>query len=163
MKKNPDEMMYEKKMLIRALDVAMEGIPKGGGPFGAVITRKGEIIAEAYNEVVSTSDPTAHAEIVAIRKACRSTGSHDLSDCTLYASCEPCPMCLGAIYWSGIIKVFYASNRKDAAKAGFGDDFFYEEINKKPDQRKISFCQIPEVNGLEVFEMWDRYDKKILY
>jgi len=155
--------MNEKKMLIRALDVAMEGIQKGGGPFGAVITRKGKIIAQAYNEVVSTSDPTAHAEIVAIRKACKSTGSHDLSDCILYASCEPCPMCLGAIYWSGIIKVFYASNRKDASKAGFGDDFFYEEFNKNPDQRKISFCQIPEVNGLEVFEMWDKYEKKILY
>lgn len=156
-------MNKEKNLLIRALDVAMEGIQKGGGPFGAVITRNGKIIAEAYNEVVSTNDPTAHAEIMAIRKACKSTGSHDLSDCTLYASCEPCPMCLGAIYWSGIMKVFYASNRKDAAMAGFGDDFFYEEIYKSPDQRKISFCQIPEINGNEVFEMWDGYEKKILY
>jgi tRNA(Arg) A34 adenosine deaminase TadA len=161
--KNHNKMNNDKKLLVRALDIAMEGIQKGGGPFGAVITRKGEIIAGAYNEVVNTNDPTAHAEIVAIRKACRSTGTRDLSDCTLYASCEPCPMCLGAIYWSGIKKVFYASDRKDAAMAGFGDDLFYEEIKKSPDKRKISFCQIPEVNGSEVFEMWDRYEKKILY
>jgi guanine deaminase len=156
-------MNNDKKLLIRALDVAMVGIKNGGGPFGAVISRDGEIIAEAYNEVVSTKDPTAHAEIVAIREACRVTGSHSLSDCTLYASCEPCPMCLGAIYWSGIKKIFYASDRKDAAKAGFGDDFFYEEILKTPGERKISFCQVPEINGSEVFMMWDKYEKKIPY
>jgi guanine deaminase len=163
MKENPVNMDIEKKLLIRTLDVAMEGILKGGGPFGAVITRNGEIITEAFNEVVLTNDPTAHAEIMAIRKACKSAGTHDLSDCTLYTSCEPCPMCLGAIYWSGIRKVFYASDRKDAARAGFGDDFFYEEIYKSPDQRKILFSQIPGVDGQEVFEMWNRYEKKIFY
>jgi tRNA(Arg) A34 adenosine deaminase TadA len=162
-KRSPDKMVNDKKLLIRALDVAMAGIQKGGGPFGAVITRNGEIIAEGFNEVVTTKDPTAHAEIVTIRKACKTAGSHDLSDCTLYASCEPCPMCLGAIYWSGIKRIFYASDRKDAARAGFGDDFFYEEILKTPDQRKISFCQLPEVNGSEVFKMWDRYENKIPY
>jgi tRNA(Arg) A34 adenosine deaminase TadA len=162
-KKNPEKMNKDNELMIRALDVAMEGIQKGGGPFGAVITRNEEIIAEAYNKVVSANDPTAHAEILAIRKACELTGSHDISDCTLYASCEPCPMCMGAIYWSGIKRVVYASDRKDATRAGFGDDLSYEEIIKNPDQRKISFCKIQEVDGSEVFKMWNRYENKILY
>jgi guanine deaminase len=153
----------DKELLIRALEIAIAGITKGGGPFGAVITKDGGIISEAYNEVVFTSDPTAHAEILAIRKASESLGSHDLSDCTLFASCEPCPMCLGAIYWSGIKKVFYASDRKDAAAAGFGDDIFYKDLKKAPEKRMISFRQISEIDGREVFKIWEEYEKKISY
>jgi guanine deaminase len=153
----------DKELLIRALEIAIDGITRGGGPFGAVITKDGEIISEAYNEVVFTSDPTAHAEILAIRKASESLGSHDLSDCTLFASCEPCPMCLGAIYWSGIKKVFYASDRKDAAAAGFGDDIFYKDLKKAPEKRMISFRQISEIDGREVFKIWEEYEKKISY
>lgn len=161
--KNNVRMKNEKELLLRALDIAIEGINKGGGPFGAVITKNGEIIAEAYNEVVYTNDPTAHAEILAIRKAGELLGSHDLGDCTLYASCEPCPMCLGAIYWAGIKRVYYAADREDAARAGFGDDFFYEELKKDPDERVISFCKIPEVDGNEVFRIWESYEKRIFY
>jgi len=151
------------KFLRRSVEIAIEGIYKGGGPFGAVITCNGKIIAEAYNEVVYTGDPTAHAEIIAIRKACENIGSHILENCTLYASCEPCPMCLGAVYWSGIKEVFYASNRTDAEKAGFGDKLFYEEILKKPSARKIRFSKIIGVDGKEAFRVWKNYEKKIQY
>jgi len=162
-KRQNDKMNEEKRLLIRALDIAMEGIQKGGGPFGAVITMDGEIIAEAYNEVVYTNDPTAHAEILAIRKACDMVGSHDLSNSVLFASCEPCHMCMGAVYWSGIKKVYYASGRKDAARAGFGDDFIYEELKKEPQEREISLCRLPDVDGSDVFRMWDRYENKFFY
>lgn len=161
--KKPVKMNSDKDLLMRAIEIAIDGIRNGGGPFGAVITKNGEIVAEAYNEVVYTGDPTAHAEILAIRKASESIGSHDLSDCTIYASCEPCPMCLGAIYWSGIQKVCFASGRKDAAKAGFGDDQIYDEVSKHPDKRKISFSQIDGVDGSEVFAIWDRFENKISY
>jgi tRNA(Arg) A34 adenosine deaminase TadA len=153
----------DREFLKRAVDIAANGIPKGGGPFGAVVTRKGVIISEAYNEVVYSSDPTAHAEILAIRRACELLGTHDLSGCDLYASCEPCPMCLGAVYWSGISKVFYGSERGDAADAGFGDEIFYEELSKPPDERKIVFCRIGDVDCGKVFKLWDRYEKKIRY
>lgn len=153
----------DRKILKRAIEVALEGIEKGGGPFGAVIAKNGEIISESNNEVVSGTDPTAHAEILAIRKACTLLGTHDLTGYDLYASCEPCPMCLGAIYWSGISRVFYASGRRDAAKAGFGDELFYEELAKSPEQRRIVFRRINDVDGSEVFKLWDRYEKKILY
>ena len=153
----------DREFLKRAIDVAAEGILKGGGPFGAVIAMNGKVVAEAYNEVVCSSDPTAHAEILAIRKTCSSIGSHDLAGYDLYASCEPCPMCLGAVYWSGISRVFYASGRNDAAKAGFGDELFYEELSKAPGKRKISFCRIEDIDGSEVFKLWDRYENKISY
>ena len=153
----------DRELLTRAVDIAAEGILKGGGPFGAVITKGGKIISEAYNEVVYSSDPTADAEILAIRKACDSLRSHDLSGCDIYASCEPCPMCLGAIYWSGISRVFYASERGDAADAGFGDDLYYEELSRPPEKRKIAFCRIEDIDGSRVFKLWESYEKKIRY
>jgi tRNA(Arg) A34 adenosine deaminase TadA len=153
----------DREFLKRAVVVASEGIEKGGGPFGAVIVRGGEIIAEAYNKVVYNSDPTAHAEILAIRNACELLGTHDLSGCDIYASCEPCPMCLGAVYWSGISRVFYASARVDAAEAGFSDELYYDEMSKSPDERKIVFCRIDDIDANEVFKLWDRYEKKIRY
>jgi guanine deaminase len=153
----------DRLIIKRAIAIALDGIKKGGGPFGAIIAKDGKIISEAYNEVVYSSDPTAHAEILAIRKACDSLGTHNLSGYDLYTSCEPCPMCLGAVYWSGICRVFYASLAGDAAKAGFGDEFFYEELAKPPDQRRIVFCRIDDTDSGEVFKLWDRYDKKIPY
>ena len=161
--KNQKKISADKDLLRRAVAIAIEGIGKGGGPFGAVVTKNGEIIAEAYNEVVFSNDPTAHAEVLAIRKASETIGSHDLSECAIYTSCEPCPMCLGAIYWAGIKQVYFAAGRKDAAKAGFGDDLFYEEMRKSPEKRKISFLQIREVDGREVFKIWDLFENKISY
>lgn len=156
-------MTNDKYFLTRAVKIAGEGIENGAGPFGAVITLDGEIIAEAGNQVVLTGDPTAHAEILAIRQGSSLTGTHDLSSCTLYTSCEPCPMCLGAIYWAGIKKVVYAAGRGDAAKAGFNDDFIYREIALDPADRKISFLNIEDPDALEVFDKWSRYDNKIPY
>jgi len=113
--------------------------------------------------VVLTHDPTAHAEIIAIREAASLLGSHILNDCTLYTSCEPCPMCLGAVYWSGIQRVVYACDRQDAEKAGFSDNFIYEEIMLDPSERKISFTRITDAGGSEVFRKWYMFDNKIAY
>lgn len=156
-------MMTDKDFLIRAVKLAEEGIKKGGGPFGAVVVRNGEIISEAINRVVHSTDPTAHAEIVAIRQAAKTLSTHSLSDCTLYSSCEPCPMCLGAIYWSGIKKVFFAADRKDAAAGGFNDKYIYDEISLPAEKRHIEFHQLPDVDGLEAFRIWDRFENKIPY
>ena len=157
------EMENDRSLLMRAIKSAGDGIYEGGGPFGAVIAKKGKIIAEAYNMVVLSGDPTAHAEILAIRKASAVLGSYDLSGCVIYSSCEPCPMCLGAIYWSGIKKVVYASDRSHAAASGFNDSIIYEEITMHPAERKIAFIHLPDAGGEEVFRIWDRYEKKVRY
>jgi guanine deaminase len=155
--------MTDKDFLARAVKLAEDGIEKGGGPFGAVIVRDGEIISEATNIVVYSSDPTAHAEIVAIRLAAKYLCTYDLSDCTLYASCEPCPMCLGAIYWSGIKRVCFAADRKDAEAAGFNDKLIYDEICLSPEKRLIQFHRMTDVDGVEVFRIWSRFENKIPY
>jgi guanine deaminase len=160
---NNDNIMSDKEFLLRAVKLAEDGIEKGGGPFGAVIVRNHKIISEATNIVVSSSDPTAHAEIVAIRQASKILGSHDLHDCILYSSCEPCPMCLGAIYWSGIKTVYFAADRKDAASAGFNDKFIYDEIGLPSDEREVKFCKLPEVDGTTVFIKWGLFENKIPY
>ena len=162
-KMNIENKMSDNDFLLRAVKLAENGIEKGGGPFGAVIVRNNEIISEATNMVIQSSDPTAHAEIVAIRQASKLLGSHDLHDCILYSSCEPCPMCLGAIYWSGIKTVFYAADRKDAASAGFNDKFIYDEIGLPADERGIKFCKSHEVDGTTVFRKWDLFENKIPY
>jgi guanine deaminase len=156
-------MDNDRSLLLRAIELAKKGISSGGGPFGAVITRDGQIISEAYNNVIQNHDPTAHAEILAIRQAARDLGSHDLNGCTLYSSCEPCPMCLGAIYWSGIKKVIYASDRSDAETAGFGDKFIYEEMALDPGDRKVEFNRITGPEDDEVFAKWKMLDSKIMY
>ena len=120
--------MDKKELMRRAIELAEESVRNGGGPFGAVIARDGRIVAEGANCVVPNADPTAHAEVTAIRRAAQAVGSHDLSGCEIFTSCEPCPMCLGAIYWAHLDKVYYACNRKDAARIGFDDDFIYQEI-----------------------------------
>ncbi len=149
--------------LHRAVEIADSGIGKGGGPFGAVIVRNGNILSESYNRVVLNNDPTAHAEVLAIREAAGKLRSHDLGECTLYTSCEPCPMCLGAIYWAGIKRVVYACDRNDAEKSGFGDNMIYEEIQLAPSQRKISFLRLDDEEGKMVFRKWNELEDKTPY
>ncbi len=156
-------MSTDNDFLKIAVELAGKGIKAGGGPFGAVITKNGKILAEAYNRVVLASDPTAHAEVNAIRVAASELKTHDLSDCTLYSSCEPCPMCLGAIYWAGIKKVVYACDRVDAEEAGFSDKVIYEEILLDPENRKLTFLHIKDIGGEEVFRKWDELEDKIRY
>jgi guanine deaminase len=156
-------MKDERSFLKRTFEIAEKGIMNGGGPFGALITREDKIIAKAFNKVVLLNDPTAHAEILAIRQASAWLKSHDLSDCIIYTSCEPCPMCLGAIYWAGIKKVVYSSECKDAAKAGFDDSFIYKEILLAPSERIISFLRLADVRSKEIFRKWSQSENKVPY
>jgi guanine deaminase len=156
-------MNYDKSFLQHAIRLACNGVKEGGGPFGAVITKDGKIIAEANNRVVLSHDPTAHAEVLAIRKASKVLKSHDLSACVMYASCEPCPMCFGAIYWSGIRKIVYASDRLDAAASGFNDSMIYNEIKLAPSERKTAFIHLPDAGGEEAFKRWEQFENKIPY
>ena len=140
----------------RAISLAQNGIDSNsGGPFGAVVVKAGEIIGEGCNQVTSTNDPTAHAEVVAIRNACRKLDSFQLDDCVLYTSCEPCPMCLGAIYWARPSRIFYAATHSDAANVGFDDQFIYEEIVKNIDERQIKTINLLREEGLKVFKNWE--------
>ncbi len=156
-------MINDISFLSRAIEIAAKGLGNGGGPFGAVITKNGEIVSECYNRVVLDNDPTAHAEILAIREAARNTGSFDLNECTLYTTCEPCPMCLGAIYWAGIRKVVYASDRNDAEKAGFSDKLIYDEIRLDPSSRRIKFVRMTDTGAEELFRKWEALDNKTPY
>jgi guanine deaminase len=148
----------------KAIQLAIDNVPTGrGGPFGALVVRNGELIATGVNLVTGTSDPTAHAEIVAIRAACQKLGAFQLTDCELYASCEPCPMCLGAIYWARPAKFFYACNRQAAAAAGFDDAFIYDELSRAPERRMIpGYCISAEL-AAKPFEEWAKAGNKILY
>lgn len=154
--------MNHEYYLKRAITIACKSMDANtGGPFGCVIVKDGEIIAEGTNEVTSTNDPTAHAEIVAIRKACQTLNDFQLTDCTIYASCEPCPMCLGALYWARPKAVYFASTRGDAAAIGFDDQFIYDEIETPFAARKIPFQQIEVPAAVELFKAWaDKPDKK---
>lgn len=156
-------MSDDKKFLREAIEIAADGIKNGGGPFGAVISKDGNIIAESNNKVVLNIDPTAHAEILAIREAAGLLKTHDLGGCVLYASCEPCPMCLGAIYWSGIKRVVFASGRSDAATAGFDDELIYNEISLDPSKRQVTFVQVKDNEAEAVFRKWEQYDDKTEY
>jgi tRNA(Arg) A34 adenosine deaminase TadA len=148
----------------RAIALAQNGIDSNaGGPFGAVVVKNGEIVGEGYNRVTSTNDPTAHAEIVAIRNACRNLDSFQLDDCILYTSCEPCPMCLGAIYWARPSKIFYAATHTDAANIGFDDQFIYEEIEREPGDRQIKTVNLLREEGLKVFRNWENKTDKTEY
>ena len=155
--------MNEKFMLeaIRLSIAKMRG--NCGGPFGAVVVRKGRIISRGWNCVTSANDPTAHAEISAIRDACKKLKSFRLDDCELYASCEPCPMCLAAIYWARIKKVFYAGTRKDAARIGFDDDLIYRELSRPIARRKIKMKQLRRSEALKVFKEWRDKPDKVRY
>ncbi len=148
----------------RAIDLAIENVRSGqGGPFGAVIVRGGEIIAEGVNQVTSHHDPSAHAEIVAIRRACQLTGHFELKDCEIYASCEPCPMCLGAIYWARLGRLYFAANRQDAAAIGFDDSLIYDEIALHLSERQIPTLNLMREQGLAAFREWTESATKIRY
>ena len=154
----------DKFFMKRAIELAEKGMDSGkGGPFGAVVVRNDEIVAEGCNQVTSTNDPTAHAEVVAIRTACDKLGSFQLDDCVIYTSCEPCPMCLGAIYWARPKAVFYACTREDAADIEFDDQFIYDEIDKKITARQIRFENILRQEALPVFRKWANNQDKIKY
>jgi len=155
--------MTNKELMQRAIDLSKESVRNGGGPFGAVIAKNGEIVAEGSNCVTIDNDPTAHAEVSTIRKACKKLGTFDLSGCEIYTSCEPCPMCLGAIYWAHLDKIYYANDRKDAAKIGFDDDFIYEELPLKPQDRQKPSEILLREEALEAFRMWQEKEDKTEY
>lgn len=155
--------MTKEELMQRAIELSINSVRNGGGPFGAVIAREGEIIAEGSNGVTIYNDPTAHAEVTAIRKACEKLGTFELKGCEIYTSCEPCPMCLGAIYWAHLDKIYYANDRKDAADIGFDDDFIYQEIEVKPQYRKKPSEILMREDGLEAFRIWNKKTDKIEY
>jgi tRNA(Arg) A34 adenosine deaminase TadA len=156
-------MEIEKKFMRKAIELSLNNIKKGGGPFGAVIVKDGKIIATGVNRVTSNNDPTAHAEITAIRKAAGKLKNFDLSGCEIYTSCEPCPMCLGAIYWAHLDKMYFANTKADAQNAGFDDSFIYEEINLKPEDRKLKSQQLLREEALAAFETWKNTTNKTEY
>lgn len=148
----------------RAVELSRQNMLAGaGGPFGAVIVKDGKIIGEGWNQVTSTNDPTAHAEVVAIRNACKNAENFDLNGAEIYTSCEPCPMCLSAIYWARLSKIYFGNTRKDAANIQFDDDFIYDEIPKAIDQRKIPMLQCGHADAIEVFKEWSAKTDKIQY
>ena len=147
----------------RAIELSIESVNNGTGPFGAVVVKNEKIIAEGSNKVTSTNDPTAHGEIVAIREACKQLNNFSLSGCELYSSCEPCPLCLSAIYWARINKIYYANTREDARKIDFDDSFIYSEIKKNIDERKILMTQMMRDEALKAFELWDKKTDKVKY
>jgi tRNA(Arg) A34 adenosine deaminase TadA len=150
--------------MARAIELAIENVRTGrGGPFGAVVVRKGEIIAEGANSVTASNDPTAHAEVAAIRAACTKLGAFELRDCELYSSCEPCPMCLGAIYWARPRRVYFGSTAADASSAGFDDSFIYGEIARPFSGRRIPMEQMMGEEALETFRAWERQANKVPY
>ena len=148
----------------RAIELARAGMNSGrGGPFGCVIVKNGEIVGEGSNSVTSTNDPTAHAEVVAIRNACKTLDAFQLDGCEIYTSCEPCPMCLGAIYWARPAKVFYACTREDAANAGFDDDFIYAELAKPNAERERVMISLLRDEGVALFHDWSAKPDKVEY
>lgn len=153
----------DKTFMREAIRLADESVKNGGGPFGAVIVKDDEIIAKSSNSVTLDNDPTAHAEVNTIRMACRKLGSFDLSGCVIYTSCEPCPMCLGAIYWSHLSAVYYGNDRKDAAKIDFDDDFIYMEMDKPMSERSIPFIPLLKREAYQSFKLWRNKEDKSAY
>ena len=151
------------KFMERAIELSIQSVNNGGGPFSSIIVRDEKIIAEGSNKVTLSNDPTAHGEIVAIREACKKLNNFNLSGCELYSTCEPCPMCLSAIYWSRINKIYYANTRKDAQKIDFDDSSIYSELQKNINERKIPMTQIMRNEALKAFELWDKKMDKVKY
>ena len=152
-----------KNFMLRAIELSMISLKEDGGPFGCVIVKNNEIISEGFNEVTNKNDPTAHAEIVAIRNACKKLNTFNLKGTQMFTSCEPCPMCLSAIYWSHIDKIYYGNNRKDAAKIGFDDSYIYDELSLDLNKRKIPLEQINEREAIKAFEEWEVKTDKTVY
>lgn len=156
--------MDDNYFIEKAIDLALENVKSGnGGPFGAVVVKNGKIIATGTNSVTTENDPTAHAEVNAIRNACKELNSYQLDDCVIYSSCEPCPMCLGAIYWSRPKKLVFAATKQDAAEAGFDDSYIYEELALKLNQRHLETLNINSLNKTAPFAIWQKSQKKIDY
>ncbi|MEO6612981.1 MAG: nucleoside deaminase [Chitinophagaceae bacterium] len=154
----------DRKFLEKAIELSRKGMLGGqGGPFGCIVVRGDEVVGEGCNQVTSSNDPTAHAEVVAIRNACDKLGTYQLTDCEIFTSCEPCPMCLGAIYWARPLRVVYANTREEAAAIEFDDDFIYNEINAKMADRKIPFVHVPHPLAKEVFAQWKQWEGKKRY
>ncbi len=152
--------MTHHELMQRAIELSVQNVQQGGGPFGAVIARHGEVLAEGVNRVTANHDPTAHAEVQAIREAARRLGTFDLTGCDIYASCEPCPMCLGAIYWARLDHLYYAATQHDAAGAGFDDAFIYHELALDPKERSLSTQQLLHGEAQQAFADWrDKEDR----
>ena len=157
-------MASQEELMRRAVTISAERMRAGqGGPFGAIIAKGGQIIAEGHNQVTSDNDPTAHAEIAAIREACRALETFDLRGCEIYASCEPCPMCLAAIYWARLDRIYYANGREDAARIGFDDALIYDELAKSIEQRAIPMIQVPLDEARRIFQEWEDMEDKVPY
>ncbi len=147
----------------QAIELARRSVSEGGGPFGAVIVKDGQVVATGHNQVVPACDPTAHAEVTAIRAAAKALGTFDLSGCEIYTSCEPCPMCLGAIYWARIERMYYGCDQKEAAQAGFDDAFIYRELALDPAHRRLASCRILADEAREAFRAWEAKSDKTEY
>jgi guanine deaminase len=149
--------------MARAIDLAIANVRSGSGPFAAVVVKDGAIVAEGANSVTATNDPTAHAEVIAIRAACKKLGHFELAGCEIYTTCEPCPMCFGAIYWARPARVYFASTAADASQAGFDDSFIYQEIVRPPAARKIPMVPLMREEALAVFRAWEAKSDKVPY
>jgi guanine deaminase len=148
----------------KAIALSIENVRSGlGGPFAALVVRNGSILATGTNQVTTMLDPTAHAEVVAIRAACQAVSSFQLGDCEMYTTCEPCPMCMGALYWARVAKVYYANTRDDAARAGFDDSLIYDQLRLAPGERSISMVQLMREQALEAFREWEKSSNKVKY
>jgi tRNA(Arg) A34 adenosine deaminase TadA len=164
MQQHPSQEEIDKKFMRKAIALAKRGMESNeGGPFGAVVVKDGKVIGVGTNKVTSTNDPSAHAEIVAIRDACHTLNSFQLDGCVVYCSCEPCPMCLGALYWARPDRIVFACDRFDAADIGFDDKFIYEEINKPFDSRSIPTTKLLREEGKKIFDLWNEKQDKIKY
>jgi guanine deaminase len=161
----PDpEKTSDNPFMARAIELSLDNVLSGrGGPFAAVIVRNGSIFAEGVNRVTATNDPTAHAEVVAIREACGKLGAFELNDCEIYSSCEPCPMCLGAIYWTRLVRIYFGNLASDASRIGFDDSFIYREIAQTLDKRSIPMIPMMRDRALAAFQAWQRKSDKIRY
>lgn len=160
---NKKIMDLGEKFMHKAIALSIENIKNGGGPFGAVIVKDNRIIATGTNHVTAKNDPTAHAEIIAIRKASRKLGTFDLTSCEIYSSCEPCPMCLGAIYWAHLDRLFYGNTKADARNIDFDDSFIYDEITLPPEQRKLKSTQMMAREAIAAFQIWTNTEDKVKY
>ena len=156
-------MEKDKRFMQKAIDLSVENVKNGGGPFGAVIVKNGEIIAEGVNRVTANNDPTAHAEVSAIRAACQRVNDFKLNGCTIYTSCEPCPMCLSAIYWAGIKDIYYGNTKTDAEAIGFGDNFIYRELSIPASQRSVHMRPMMRTEAQQAFRDWQDKEDKVEY
>jgi tRNA(Arg) A34 adenosine deaminase TadA len=154
---------FNPEFMTLAAKLSSDNIDRGGGPFGAVIVRNGEVVATGVNSVTLDNDPTAHAEVSAIRNACKKLSTFQLKECIVYSSCEPCPMCLSALYWAGVKKIFFGNTKEDAEAIDFSDKFIYEEIEKAPEERYIPGIQVNKIETIKAFEKWTQKADKIKY